>query len=519
MDAGLSTIGDITWSGVSFPSGDDPPEHTNGLRTDMVDLKGILDDARMLYFDPSVDLQALPQEDSPGLENEVQWTKDVALTPQAPGQSAAAHIVDPPVILTTGLSRPSSPSSPISDYKPVRWQRDISSISPEPIASKVDTFAALDFPGSLSMSARTREAIFGQHYRYPPPVAGHLSSGFDDTCIPIDSTVESFYDSLSNPRSRLMNRIKRRILSSDGSRRSGDDDNLGWREVDQMDDNGVPSDETDSDASLEEGAHSAEDEQMDADGPATKSMDEGSPVVVALLVLLDRAVLESLSRPFRTWPTAFGTLASSVDHDPRLNTEQQEQIPVVSVPTPISPGVITTSAVQRDHRMDAMEFMIRECAENERWFRCFNAYASPEHDGLLQEWPQELVPVIQCLQRDLGLGMPLDLSSLGTVSGRHGRWNYSLKLMPISHLEVKDVHMRTRTMSLDDPLLALGRGDSVIQVLPSALRFWEKIGLSPLSGKKDVVCYALYEPNESDANIEAFVAPWLERISQVYIVS
>lgn len=52
-------------------------------------------------------------------------------------------------------------------------------------------------------------------------------------------------------------------------------------------------------------------------------------------------------------------------------------------------------------------------------------------------------------------------------------------------------------------------------MLPTAIRFWEKEGLGPRSGTKDVVAFALFE--ESDDRV-ALVEAWLERAGRVYAV-
>src|SRR5258708_7560066 len=113
MNSNLSAIGDITWSGISFPSGDDPPERADELQNNIADLKSFLDDAGMLYFDPSANLQALPPEDNPQLETDLHWTEDVSLTPQPPGKDPVAQVNHAPLVLPTVPPHP-SPSTSIS---------------------------------------------------------------------------------------------------------------------------------------------------------------------------------------------------------------------------------------------------------------------------------------------------------------------------------------------------------------------------------------------------------------------
>ena len=70
---------------------------------------------------------------------------------------------------------------------------------------------------------------------------------------------------------------------------------------------------------------------------------------------------------------------------------------------------------------------------------------------------------------------------------------------------------------LDAPTLAVGKSDTILQVLPTALRFWEKLGLSPRAGAKDVNAFVLYEGSEDER--EDRIAAWLDRLSQAYAVS
>lgn len=70
---------------------------------------------------------------------------------------------------------------------------------------------------------------------------------------------------------------------------------------------------------------------------------------------------------------------------------------------------------------------------------------------------------------------------------------------------------------LEAPLLALGKADSIIQVLPPALRFWEKLGLAPRAGKKDVAAFVFFEEQTGERENE--VTHWLDRVSNAYTVS
>jgi hypothetical protein len=52
-------------------------------------------------------------------------------------------------------------------------------------------------------------------------------------------------------------------------------------------------------------------------------------------------------------------------------------------------------------------------------------------------------------------------------------------------------------------------------MLPTAIRFWEKQGLGPRSGTKDVVAFALFEGSDDK---RALVAAWMQRVGRAYNV-
>lgn len=65
------------------------------------------------------------------------------------------------------------------------------------------------------------------------------------------------------------------------------------------------------------------------------------------------------------------------------------------------------------------------------------------------------------------------------------------------------------------PEIAVGKSDAVISVMPSAIPFWDKLGLSPRSGPKDVVAFVLFQ---GDEGIEEKIEDWLKRMSICYTV-
>jgi mediator of RNA polymerase II transcription subunit 13 len=71
-------------------------------------------------------------------------------------------------------------------------------------------------------------------------------------------------------------------------------------------------------------------------------------------------------------------------------------------------------------------------------------------------------------------------------------------------------------LPLEPPMISVGKASAIMQVLPPALRFWEKLGLRPRGGKKDVVAFVFFE---EDQERQQQVENWLERMSATYSVS
>lgn len=71
--------------------------------------------------------------------------------------------------------------------------------------------------------------------------------------------------------------------------------------------------------------------------------------------------------------------------------------------------------------------------------------------------------------------------------------------------------------TLKTPKVAVGKGDAVIEVEPTALRFWEKLGLAPKGGPKDLAAYVLYEDYGGDHR-QTLVDIWLANFRSVYQV-
>lgn len=68
---------------------------------------------------------------------------------------------------------------------------------------------------------------------------------------------------------------------------------------------------------------------------------------------------------------------------------------------------------------------------------------------------------------------------------------------------------------MEPPLFSVGKGNSIINISPSVIRFWEKAGLHPLGGRKNVNAFVLYE---GESMMFGRALQWFRRVSIAYTV-
>ncbi|KAI9800941.1 MAG: mediator of RNA polymerase II transcription subunit 13 [Piccolia ochrophora] len=71
----------------------------------------------------------------------------------------------------------------------------------------------------------------------------------------------------------------------------------------------------------------------------------------------------------------------------------------------------------------------------------------------------------------------------------------------------------SRVVRLRTPQLTVKRGESMMQVLPPALRFWETFGLAPYSGAKNITAFCVYPAGHV---VESAVEEFLYRVGSAY---
>ena len=170
----------------------------------------------------------------------------------------------------------------------------------------------------------------------------------------------------------------------------------------------------------------------------------------------------------------------------------------VSVPTPVSPAALLGAASEKSKSLEAAaQILAKEVVESATWNEAWRANAVDswtEHRCATEVWQADVRCVANALATLPELESPLDLQSVFT-SEEGGK----------PELE-----------QLESPFLSVAKSDALIQVLPTALRFWDKLGLSPRAGKKNVCAFVFFEELD-EARVDA-VDRWAKWASSTYTV-
>ncbi|KAI0301935.1 mediator complex subunit 13 C-terminal-domain-containing protein [Multifurca ochricompacta] len=168
----------------------------------------------------------------------------------------------------------------------------------------------------------------------------------------------------------------------------------------------------------------------------------------------------------------------------------------VSVPTPVSPAALLGAASEKSRSLEAAaQILAKEVVESATWNDAWRANAVDcwtEHRCATGVWQADLRCVAKALTTLPGMEALLDLQTV--FASEEGE-------KPV--LE-----------QLEPPFLSVAKSDALIQVLPTALRFWDKLGLSPRAGKKNVCAFVFFE--ESDEDRVDVVDKWLEWVGSTY---
>ncbi|KAJ7188980.1 hypothetical protein C8R46DRAFT_877203 [Mycena filopes] len=168
-----------------------------------------------------------------------------------------------------------------------------------------------------------------------------------------------------------------------------------------------------------------------------------------------------------------------------------------SVPTPVSPAATLGAASEKSKSLEAAAFAVgKEVVENSVWAEAWRttvvSMGSKQPASRDVVWPADVKTVAQLLRLVPDVEGPLDMQSL-----------FDLEPAPSKSVQ-----------TLDPPMISIGKADAVIQVLPTALRFWEKLGLSPRGGRKDATVFVLFE-DDGDVRLQ-LVEAWLTKVITIY---
>ncbi|KAI0329947.1 hypothetical protein GY45DRAFT_1251784 [Cubamyces sp. BRFM 1775] len=172
--------------------------------------------------------------------------------------------------------------------------------------------------------------------------------------------------------------------------------------------------------------------------------------------------------------------------------------PPISVPTPVSPAAVLGAASEKSKSLEAAaQILVKEVVENPTWSDAWRANASLSTSA--PSLPAKLWQADAKYISDL-LGIDRDARSPSTVQELFGG----------ASGEQSAVSLRP----MAPPMLAVGKDGSVVQLSPPSLRFWEKLGLAPRAGPKDVTAFVFYEGTDEER--EAEIEAWLDKVSAAY---
>ncbi|KAF9268419.1 hypothetical protein L218DRAFT_995138 [Marasmius fiardii PR-910] len=196
-----------------------------------------------------------------------------------------------------------------------------------------------------------------------------------------------------------------------------------------------------------------------------------------------------------------------------------------SVPTPVSPAAMTGAAHEKSKSLEAAaEMVAREVVENGLWGLAWREILSfGKAAGVRKQcYPTMAMDSIGSANASFDMGQQnVSVADVNVVkellSGVKGLQGPS-QVGSLFDNEPTDASIppsQPRTiMPLETPLVSVGKGNTVIDILPTALRFWEKLGLGPKHGEKDATAFVLFEDHGEWRQRQAEV--WLSNLATLY---
>lgn len=176
---------------------------------------------------------------------------------------------------------------------------------------------------------------------------------------------------------------------------------------------------------------------------------------------------------------------------------------IASVPTPVSPAAALGATSEKSKSLEAAAFTVAtEVIENPPWAEAWRASTLTGSKRPTEVRPTDVKTIAQLLGAIPGLEGPLDVGTLFGVG--------TPELTRVTSGSRKALQM------LEAPMISIGKGDAIIQILPTALRFWEKLGLGPRGGKKNGTYFVLFE-EDGEQRLQQ-TETWIATVAATYEV-
>ncbi|KAG6885784.1 hypothetical protein C0993_009889 [Termitomyces sp. T159_Od127] len=168
--------------------------------------------------------------------------------------------------------------------------------------------------------------------------------------------------------------------------------------------------------------------------------------------------------------------------------------------TPVSPAATLGQSKSLETAAGAVA---TEVVENSPWAEAWCASTLVGSCAQGEVWLADARAISQLFGSVLGFEGSMTLGSLFCDRGMGENGN-----------EKKTVGEKGTLKMLEAPMITIGKGDAVIQVLPTALRFWEKLGLGPKGGAKNGTVFVLFE-DDGEQRMQQ-VDAWLGSVAASY---
>ena len=200
-------------------------------------------------------------------------------------------------------------------------------------------------------------------------------------------------------------------------------------------------------------------------------------------------------------------------------TGLQGTVPTISVPTPVSPPTMLGEKMRSWEA--AASLLVREVVENSLWAESWqvnnrHAFRTTYASSTCQGDVSQLASALDTLDDSHTSSEMGTLFDLGTTSFYCRLSCSPSHLAAAGSLQPHKGDISSSLQSMEPPLFSAGKGKSIVNVSPSVIRFWEKTGLHPVGGQKNVNAFVLCEGE----GIEMFehASRWFKRVSLAYTV-